>query len=191
MISGVSTTSVIRRFAMPRLLALTSPAFTVFPHITSPAASAPRVRKRNRSFCRAIPLSMTHQLTLIALLAIWPFSSAKDYHMTADPSVPAAAGTVHAQRDKDNKNTKLDIKVEHLAAPGSLNPPASTYLVWVRPLDQDAIKEGAIGVGKDLKGEIHIVTVSRDFDVFITPEQSESVTVPSSTEVLRAHVNMD
>lgn len=111
--------------------------------------------------------------------------------MTADPSVPAAAGTVHAERDKDNRNTKLDIKVEHLASPASLNPPATTYLVWIRPADRDAVKQGAIGVSKDLKGEIHTVTVSRDFEVFITPEQSASVTVPSSTEVLRAHVNMD
>ena len=147
-------------------------------------------RKRNRYFDCVIPMTM--RAYLFALLLVWPFSSGKDYHMTADPSVPAAVGTVHAERDKNNNNnTKVDIKVEHLARPASLNPPASSYLVWVRPMDRDAIKEGAIGVGKDLKGEIHVVTVSRDFDVFITPEQSESVTVPSSTEVLRAHVNMD
>jgi len=146
--------------------------------------------KRNRDFSYAIPMTMRAHLTLIALIAIWPFSG-KDYHMIADPSVPAAAGTVHAERDKDNRNTKLEIKVEHLARPASLNPPASTYLVWVRPTDRDATKEGAIGVDKDLKGEVHVVTVSKDFDVFITPEQSESVTVPSSTQVLRAHVNMD
>lgn len=112
--------------------------------------------------------------------------------MTADPSVPAASGTVHAQRDKDNKNTDLDIKVRHLAQPSSLNPPASTYIVWVRPRGGDAVKEGAIGVDKKhLDGELKVVTTSKNFDVFITPEESETVTIPSSMEVLRAHVHMN
>ncbi len=111
--------------------------------------------------------------------------------MTADPSVPAASGSVHAQRDKDNGNTKLDIKVHHLARPSALNPPGNTYIVWVRPKDGDAVKQGALGVNKDLSGELHVITVAKDFDVFITPEQSESVTVPSSLEVLRTHVSME
>lgn len=134
---------------------------------------------------------MRLELTMVAMLAMWPFHSGKNYHMTADRSVPAASGSVHAQRDKDNGNTKLDIKVFHLAHPSDLNPPATTYLVWVRPSGGDAVKEGAIGVSNDLNGEVHAVTVAKNFDVFITPEQSQSVSVPSATEVLRTHVNMD
>jgi hypothetical protein len=131
------------------------------------------------------------QLAAIGLFAIWPFSGGKDYHMTADPSVPAASGTVHAQRDKQNGNTKLDIKVNNLARPSSLTPPSTTYIVWVRPNGGDAVKEGSIGVDdKHLNGELHVVTVSKDFDVFITPEQSTTVTTPSSMEVLRTHVSI-
>lgn len=112
--------------------------------------------------------------------------------MTADPSVPAASGTVHAQRDKNNGNTKLDIKVNNLARPSNLNPPATAYIVWVQPNGGDAVKEGSIGVDdKHLNGELHIVTVSKDFEVFVTPERSTTVTMPSSMEVLRAHVSMD
>jgi hypothetical protein len=133
---------------------------------------------------------MRLEFILLATLAIWPFSSGKTYHMTADQSVPAASGTVHAERDKDNANTKLDIKVDHLARPTDLNPSATTYLVWIRPSGGDAVKEGAIGIDKDLKGELHVVTVSKNFDLFITPEQSETVTVPSTMEVLRAHVDI-
>jgi hypothetical protein len=131
------------------------------------------------------------QLAAIALFAIWPFSGGKDYPMTADPSVPAASGTVHVQKDKGNGNTKLDIKVKNLARPSSLNPPATAYIVWVRPNGGEAVKEGSIGVdGKNLDGELHVVTVSKDFDVFITPEQSTTVTTPSSMEVLRTHVSI-
>jgi hypothetical protein len=131
------------------------------------------------------------QLAAVALFAIWPFSGGKDYHMTADPSVPAASGTVHAERDNQNGNTKLDIKVKHLARPSSLNPPATAYIVWVRPNGGDAVKQGSIGVdNNNLDGELHVVTVSKDFDVFITPEQSTTVTMPLSMEVLRAHVSI-
>ena len=72
-------------------------------------------------------------IAMVALLAIWPFNSAKEYHMTSGVSVPAATGTVKVQRDKDNGNIKVDIKVDHLARPSSLTPSASTYLVWIRP----------------------------------------------------------
>lgn len=130
-------------------------------------------------------------ITLVAMLAIWPFPSGKDFRMTADASVPAASGTVHAQRDKDNGNIKLDIKVTHLARPSNLNPPATTYLVWIRPSGGDAVKQGAIGVDKNLNGELHAVTVSKNFDLFITPEAGETVTVPSSMEVLRTHITLD
>jgi hypothetical protein len=63
--------------------------------------------------------------------------------------------------------------------------------VWIRPNGGDALKQGAIGVDKNLSGELTLETVAKDFDLLITAEQSNSVTVPSSVEVLRAHVSMD
>ena len=134
---------------------------------------------------------MRLELFLLATFAIWPFSSGKNYNMIADQSVPAASGTVHAERDKDNRNTDLDIKVNHLARPSNLNPSATTYLVWIRPSGGDAVKQGAIGVDNNLKGEMHAVTVAKNFEIFITPEQSDTVTVPSALEVLQTHVSMD
>jgi len=132
------------------------------------------------------------QLAAVALFAVWPLSSGKNYPMTADPSVPAASGTVHAQHDKQNGNTKLEIKVRNLARPSTLTPPATTYIAWVRPTGGDAVKEGSLGVDKkNLDGELHVVTVSKDFDVFITPEQSSAVTMPSSMQILKAHISVD
>lgn len=128
-------------------------------------------------------------LAIVALLAIWPFNSAKEYHMTSDVSVPAATGTVKVQKDKDNGNTKLEIKVDHLARPSSLTPSASDYLVWIRPNGGEALKQGAIGVDKNLSGELTVETVSKNFDVFITAEQSDGATFPSNVEVLRTHVS--
>ncbi|MGA2887994.1 MAG: hypothetical protein ABSE51_08070 [Terracidiphilus sp.] len=128
-------------------------------------------------------------IAMVALLAVWPLTGAKEYQMTPAVGVPAATGVVKVERDKDNGNVKLEIKVDHLARPDSLTPSASNYLVWIRPNGGEAFKQGAIGVDKNLKGELKLETVSKDFDVFITAEQSESVTLPSSVEVLTAHVS--
>lgn len=77
----------------------------------------------------------------VSLFAIWPWSSGKEYRMTASGTVPAGTGTVKAKRDKANGNTSLDIKVYHLANPLRLTPPANVYVVWVRPRGGDAIRE--------------------------------------------------
>lgn len=133
---------------------------------------------------------MTNILILVSLLAIWPFGSGKEYRMTAGGAVPAASGTVNVNRNKDNGNTQLDIKVEHLAKPASLTPASNVYIVWVRPRGEAPVKQGAIGVNNDLNGEMKTVTVSKDFDLFITAEQSENVAMPNGIEVLHTHINL-
>ncbi len=85
--------------------------------------------------------------------------------MTSGVGVPAAVGIVKVQKDKDNGNMKLEIKVNHLARPSSLTPSANNYLVWIRPNGGDALKQGAIGVDKNLSGELTVETVAKDFDL--------------------------
>jgi hypothetical protein len=135
-------------------------------------------------------MKITMIIATVVLLGVWPFTPSKEYHMTPATGVPAATGTVKAEKSKDNGNVKLDIKVYRLARPSSLTPSANDYLVWIRPNGGEAFKQGAIGVDKNLSGELKLETVSKDFDVFITAEQSDSVTSPSSVEVLRTHISM-
>jgi len=132
---------------------------------------------------------MTNVVVLTALLAIWPFGGGKDYRMTPSTQVPAATGTVKVTKDKDNGNTAFDIRVEHLAKPANLTPAANSYIVWVRPRGADAVKQGAIGVNDDLKGELKAVTTSKDFDLFVTAEQNQDVSAPRGPEILSTHVN--
>jgi hypothetical protein len=145
-------------------------------------------RADDRAIQKCSGEDMNITFAVVALLAVWPFP-AKEYKMTAGVGVPAATGTVKVEKAKDNGNMKLEIKVDHLARPSSLTPSANNYLVWIRPNGGEAFKQGAIGVNKNLSGELKLETVSKDFDVFITAEQSDSVTSPSSVEVLRAHVS--
>src|SRR5580692_4479677 len=132
---------------------------------------------------------MKFTVAIVALILVWPFAFTKEYRMTSGAGVPAAMGMVRVQKAKDNGNNKLQIKVEHLARPSSLTPSATNYLVWIRPNGGDALKQGAVGVDKNLSGELTVETVAKDFDLFITAEQSNSVTVPSSIEVLHTHIS--
>jgi hypothetical protein len=132
---------------------------------------------------------MNLAIAVLAMIAVWPFSSVQDVQMTAGVDVPAATGTVKLAKDKDNGDTKVDIKVDHLARPSSLTPSADVYIVWIRPNGGETLKQGAIGVDKNLSGELKMETVSKDFDVFITAEQGDSAVFPSNVEVLRAHVS--
>ncbi|MDQ2834617.1 MAG: hypothetical protein M3Y50_12925 [Acidobacteriota bacterium] len=110
--------------------------------------------------------------------------------MSGSRIVPAATATVKVQRDKDNGNTKIDLKVSHLARPSSLTPPASVYIMWVHARGSDAVKQGAIGVDKDLKGELKSVTVLKEFDLLVTAEQSDSATAPSGVEIFSTRVDV-
>jgi hypothetical protein len=139
---------------------------------------------------------MKRFLVMFSLLAIgafslfaWPWSSVKEYRMTASAGNPAATGTARARTDKPNGNTNLQIKVAHLANPSALTPPANVYVVWVRPRGGDATRQGAMGLDNKLNGELKVVTTLKDFELFITAEQNETVTVPSEAEVLRTHVS--
>lgn len=130
--------------------------------------------------------------TVLFFALVWPFgSSGKKYQMQANQSVPAAHGTVTVKRDKNNRDTNLDVKVSNLAAPSSLTPSASVYIVWVKTNGNLAEKKGAIGIDKDLNGETNVVTTAKNFEVLITGEPGESVTEPSGPEVLKVHVNLD
>lgn len=133
---------------------------------------------------------MNFTVAMVAMFLMWPFSSGKSYQMTAGQDVPAANGVVKVSKDKANGDVKLDIKVDNLARPSSLTPSANDYLVWIRTNSGDAHREGAIGVDKHLKGELTVETVSKDFEVLITAEQSETPSMPSNDVVLRTHVDV-
>lgn len=127
---------------------------------------------------------------LVLFLFVWPFSSGKTYHMIASNTVPAASGIVDVKKGSPNRNTEMDIKVSNLAPPAKLTPAANVYIVWVRPIGGAAVNAGAIRMNKNLDGELKTVTTSKNCDVFITAEQSTTVTSPEGPEVLQTHVDM-
>ncbi|HET9100692.1 MAG TPA: hypothetical protein VFN62_09900 [Acidobacteriaceae bacterium] len=128
---------------------------------------------------------------LVLFLFVWPFSSGKTFHMVASSAVPAASGTVTVKKGSPNRNTDLDIKVSNLAPPSKLSPAANVYILWVRPIGGAAANEGAIRTNQNLDGELNTATTSKNVDVFITAEQSATVTSPEGQEVLKAHITRE
>lgn len=104
--------------------------------------------------------------------------------------IPAAQGEVEVRASKSqNKNTRVEVRVEHLAEPGAVSPGANTYVVWARPEGGWEVQNlGALRVGDDLSGTLTTVTPFRRFELFITAERSAQVMRPSGAELLSAQL---
>lgn len=112
---------------------------------------------------------------------------AKHVHLTPATTVPAASAKADITHDS-NGNTLIKLDVKHLARPENLTPPASVYVVWVQPRDGAPIKQGQLQVNKNLNAHFRSPTTYKTFRLFVTAEQSASVTTPSGQQVLSQDV---
>lgn len=135
---------------------------------------------RGGFFAAAIPL------VLSAAMITWP-SGGEKIQMTASHEVPAAQGTITVKNSK-NHNTDVTVKVQHLAEPSSLTPPADVYVVWFQPSGQDAKNEGELMVQGNRGGDLKTETPFKHFEVFITAEKNARVEQPTGPRVLSGTV---
>jgi hypothetical protein len=112
---------------------------------------------------------------------------AKTFPLTSSQAVPAAAGKIEVKKDK-NGNNEVTIKTEHLAQPGMLTPPASTYVIWFQEQNGEPMNQGNLKVGKSLKSEFKATTHFANFDVSVTAEGDPMTKSPSGQVVLSAKV---
>jgi phage terminase large subunit-like protein len=126
-------------------------------------------------------------LAAVVMMGTTSVATAKKYPLTADKSVPAARGQVDVGRDK-NGNTKVEVEVEHLAAPENLTPPRTAYVVWFQERGSEPLNQGALRPNKSLNATFKTITPLKSFDVFVTAESDANSKSPSGTEVLRASV---
>lgn len=106
--------------------------------------------------------------------------------------IPAAKAEVKAS-DTGNGDTKVDLKVEHLAKAEDLKDGASTYVVWIQKLDDEpgapAQNAGQLHLNENLEGRFETITPFRDFRLFVTAEPYASVTAPTGYRALWTTVN--
>jgi hypothetical protein len=127
-------------------------------------------------------------LIFFCALLIWPFGGGgKKVQMMAGRQTPGARGVVTVQQG-DNGNRELDVKVQSLALPSSLTPPASAYVVWIQEPGQQPENLGQIQLDSHENGELHVKTPFARFKVFITAEENAQVHVPQGIQVLSADI---
>jgi hypothetical protein len=105
---------------------------------------------------------------------------AQEMHSAA--SVPASEGTVRVS-EGDNGNSKVAIRVKHLAPPSKMAADSTVYVVWIQAREGDRQNVGALTLDKDLEGSLDTLTPHRRFNVSITPEPSSRTTSPSHEPV--------
>jgi hypothetical protein len=123
-------------------------------------------------------------LITAAALAATPALAEKKVEMKTSSTVPAAEGRAILDHDR-NKNVQVTLEVRHLAKPQSLAPAKDTYVVWIQPEGQEANNVGVLRVNDELKGDFRTTTPYKKFDLFVTAEDSPTVSSPSGTEIMR------
>lgn len=131
---------------------------------------------------RALPF-----LCIAVVLSFAGLALAKDIRLTADPSVPAAAGKAQLDHDR-NGNHKVKLEVEHLAKPQALTPPKQTYVVWIQSRGKEPENQGQLKVNDNLQGSFETTTSYPVFDIFVTAEDNPAATTPSSPQLLKGSV---
>jgi hypothetical protein len=82
----------------------------------------------------------------------------------------------------------VEVQVKHMATPQSLTPARQGYLVWVQPRGKDPELLGTLRVNEGLEGSLKAITPYKEFEVFVTAEDSLKPEAPSSTVILRGAV---
>lgn len=123
-------------------------------------------------------------LITAAVLVATPAMAEKKVEMKTSSTVPAAEGRAILEHDR-NKNVQVTLEVRHLAKPQSLAPAKGTYVVWIQPEGQEANNVGVLRVNDELKGDFRTTTPYKKFDLFVTAEDSPTVSTPSGTEIMR------
>lgn len=124
-------------------------------------------------------------LALLMMVSSGVATAATKFRLAPSPEIPAAQGTVRLSNTK-NGNVRIKLNVKHLALPGTISPGAEVFVFWARGLTPGAQAQnlGALIVDKNLNGKLTASTAMPSFDLFLTCEQAQTVTVSALPELL-------
>ncbi|MCU1297935.1 MAG: hypothetical protein JWO91_2213 [Acidobacteriaceae bacterium] len=131
-------------------------------------------------------MNMNRRLATCALVVSFglALAGASEVRLTADPSIPAAVGKAHLNKEK-NGNLKLELQVHHLAKPSALTPARQAYVVWIQPRGKDPQNQGVLKLDDKLEGKFENTVSNQDFEVFITAEDNPTAESPSEPKLLK------
>lgn len=110
---------------------------------------------------------------------------AQDMH--SGEGVLASEGTVRVS-EADNGNTKVSLRVKHLAPPSKVQGDSTVYVVWIQPKEGEWQNVGALTLSDDLEGSLDTLTPHRRFKVLVTPEPNGQAAAPSHEPVFTYNV---
>ena len=133
--------------------------------------------------------NIRQNIAVLASLSLL-LSCAPVIHMTNGPMVPAADGQVTVDVGP-NDNTRLNIRVEHLAIPGKVDPGSTVYMVWVIANGMGSMPQsiGALKVDENLTGTLSTLTPLKQFELVVTAEPTATSDLMRGARVLTAMIS--
>lgn len=120
--------------------------------------------------------------SIVLLFNIW--CCAKKIPFQTSSQVPAARGNVCYSKDKNN-NYEIKLQISFLAEPNRLQPPKTSYVVWMdSEQNSNPINLGQIVGTKKLKVKFETVSSSKPKRIFITAENDPTIHYPGNYLVL-------
>jgi hypothetical protein len=116
---------------------------------------------------------------LLLGVALLMFGCAQRVVLRNAPDVPAAVGEAKITRDQ-NKNSIVDLQIQHLAPSENLKPPKKLYVLWSQAPDGKNINSGQLTVGPDRRGTLKSPTPMQVFRIIVTAEDVPTAAFPSS-----------
>lgn len=114
---------------------------------------------------------------LIGALALMLASCGTTAKFPVSDVVPAADFSVKKRQDK-NDNFKIQITAKNLASPERLNPPRSSYVVWIKTYEGYR-NIGQLNIKNAKKAELNTLSPHPFTEVLITAEDSGATDSPA------------
>lgn len=124
---------------------------------------------------------MTGLLALLMMLA----GCAKRVTFPASEMVPAAKAVVQIDKSK-NENYNIELKVTNLAKPDRLTPSRRYYSVWMETKNHGTLNIGNLKVNRKSKASLQTVTPYDPIRIYITAEDKQNPSNPSTQVILNS-----
>lgn len=128
-------------------------------------------------------------IVMIFFLILSLAACSKKISFQTSSVVPAAEGSVKVKKDNNN-NYSIDLNVIRLADPKRLDPPKSTYVVWMETADNGSKNIGSLNTSssmfsKTLKSSLKTVSAFKPVSLYITAEDNADIQYPGTRLVLK------
>lgn len=123
---------------------------------------------------------MRYRILVLGIVLILSSGCAKRIRFDALPQARGGKATARIELTYDRNNT-LEVQLENIPDPSTLNPQYTRYVLWVASPDrQYTVNIGQLRVDEQKKAAIKTLTPLRNFVLFITAEPQGDSKVPGS-----------